>query len=104
MTSRELVLRTLELDNRGRASRHLWSLPWAEIHYPEELKNIHSAFPDDITYAPSKHTSWKGGGWFMKGEYVDEWGCVFENLQDGVIGEVKEPLITDWNQIEDIKT
>lgn len=30
------------------------------------------------------------------GEYVDEWGCVFENRQKGVIGEVKRPVVEDW--------
>lgn len=33
------------------------------------------------------------------GEYVDEWGCRFTNIHEGVIGEVKEPVICeeDWS-------
>jgi uroporphyrinogen-III decarboxylase len=27
---------------------------------------------------------------------VDEWGSTFHNIQPGVIGEVKDPLIEDW--------
>ncbi len=27
---------------------------------------------------------------------MDEWGCTFVNIQAGVIGEVKEPLVLDW--------
>ena len=32
------------------------------------------------------------------GQYTDEWGCTFVNIQAGVIGEVKTPLIQDWGQ------
>jgi hypothetical protein len=60
---------------------------------------MHRDFPDDIAGV--------GGGWselpptsgnpYEVGEYVDEWGSVFTNIQPGVIGEVKEPLIADWS-------
>ncbi|MBP9913322.1 MAG: hypothetical protein KBF26_07925, partial [Opitutaceae bacterium] len=30
------------------------------------------------------------------GEFTDEWGCTFVNIQRGVIGEVKVPLVRDW--------
>ena len=33
---------------------------------------------------------------FAIGEYVDEWGCTFVNIQEGVIGEVKQPIVEDW--------
>lgn len=34
MTSKELVLRTLEFRNtEGRAPRQLWTLPWATEHH-----------------------------------------------------------------------
>ena len=52
--------------------------------------------PDFITavsvYKPSPKVK---GDPYVIGEYVDEWGCVFTNYQDGVIGEVKAPMITD---------
>jgi hypothetical protein len=34
------------------------------------------------------------------GLYVDEWGCEFENIQEGVIGEVKHPMISDWSKLD----
>ncbi len=37
------------------------------------------------------------------GQYRDEWGCVFQNIQAGVIGEVKEPLLADWSRLEDLR-
>jgi len=39
-TSRELVKQTLRFENPSRAPRQLWYLPWAEKHYPEELRAI----------------------------------------------------------------
>ena len=36
------------------------------------------------------------------GEYVDEWGCIFTNVQRGIIGEVKTPIISpDDDEWED---
>jgi hypothetical protein len=31
------------------------------------------------------------------GTSTDAWGCTFVNIQAGVIGEVKDPLVQDWN-------
>lgn len=95
MTSRELVLATLEFRNSGRAPRNLWTLPWAEHHYPEELARILRDFPGDlgspdIQFREVPKTS---GCPTEPGIYVDEWNCTFHNLQRGVIGEVKDPLI-----------
>ncbi len=98
-TSRELVLQTLEFRKPARAPRHLWVLPWAQDHYPDELAAIRHDFPDDIG-GVSGHWSElppTQGDPHMPGEYVDEWGSVFTNIQPGVIGEVKRPLIEDWD-------
>ena len=48
MTSRELVHKTLAFKNHERVPRQLWSLPWAGIHYPQELAAIERDFPADI--------------------------------------------------------
>ncbi len=103
MTSRELVKATLEFRNEnGRAPRQLWALPWAEYHYPEELRKIQEEFPGDFggpstTYR--EHCPVTGSSTEI-GTYVDEWNCTFVNLQRGVVGEVKNPLIPaedyDW--------
>jgi hypothetical protein len=105
MTSRELVRETLEFSNPGRIPRQLWILPWAEDHYAEELARIRKIYPDDLlnaapVYRQSLPTS---GDEYAPGIYVDEWGCVFENRQKGLIGEVKEPLLTDWKDWERVR-
>ena len=102
MTSRDLVLRTLNFQNaKNRVPRELWVLPWAEIHHPVELAEIQNAFEWDFGRPPlilEEQLVTKGDP-FTVGEFVDEWGCVFTNVSQGIIGEVKTPIVgdADWD-------
>ena len=100
MTSKELVRRTLEFDAPDRIPRQMWLLPWAHNMYPDQVKSIAADYPDDIvgvqTYGELPRTQ---GDAYRIGTYVDEWGCVFESVQDGIIGEVKEPIIGQWEDM-----
>jgi len=98
LTSRELVYRTLNFQNPPRAPRQLWTLPAAQWRYPEELKEMQRAFPADLRgvgghYREKARTE---GDQYRRGTYVDEWGCRFTNLQDGIIGEVRNPPVKNW--------
>ena len=101
MTSRERVQRTLRFQTPDRPPRNLWALPWFTDRYPAEFAAICARFPGDIggtptVYRPSPRV--RGSAW-RPGEFCDEWGCVFENIHDGVIGEVKQPIVaelSDW--------
>ncbi len=97
-TSRELVLQTLNLEGPARAPRQLWWLPWAEIHHPAELAEIRGAFPTDIDGAPGflREPVFSKGDACEPGVFIDDWGAEFINIQRGVVGEVKNPLIRDW--------
>jgi len=98
MTSRELVIRTLEFRNTdGRVPRQLWTLPWATERYGDRIRQMEKDFPWDFS-GPDVHYSRptvEQGDPHAVGEYVDPWGCRFQNIQAGVIGEVKEPLVRD---------
>lgn len=108
MTSRELVLRTLEFRNTtGKVPREVWTLPWARMTYGQEFDRIMQDFPNDIlTARPKMHETSRvsKGDMHKVGIYVDDWGCIFENKQDGIIGEVKEPLVKDedWEDWENV--
>jgi len=106
MNSRELVKRTLEFDKPDSIPRQLWLLPWAENNHPDEVKYIGEKYPDDITWCPACLAEKPGtqGDQFERGTYIDEWGCVFENRHRGIIGEVKEPLVKDWPDLEKVRT
>ena len=102
MTSRELVKATLEFRNTdGRVPRQQWTLPWATMHYGAEVERIAEDFPPDIVGAPAlfRENPVTKGNPFSRGEYVDEWGCIFDNVTEGIIGEVKQPLVKeeDWS-------
>jgi hypothetical protein len=99
-TSRELVYQALHLEGPGRAPRQLWTLPWAERHHPEALRAIQRDYPDDIVGAPAllREQATTRGDQYAVGEYEDEWGCVFQNVQEGVIGEVKHPPLQEWEE------
>ena len=98
MTSRELVLRTLEFRNTdGRVPRDLWTLPWAWDRYGDRINGLLKDFPMDFggpqtIYA--KKTIEQGDSCAV-GEYIDAWGCKFQNIHAGVIGEVKQPQVQD---------
>ncbi len=104
-TSRELVRRCLKFETPERVPRQLWALPWVDERYPKEMKEIRARFPADITgpgvdvYRPSPRLK---GNPCDEGVYIDEWGCVFTNIQRGVVGEVHEAQIAelaDWQKV-----
>jgi len=105
MTPRDLVRRTLEFDSPARIPRQLWLLPWAVQRYPEQVAAIQKRFPDDLVSAPPfyKRALPVQGDRYEPGCYVDEWGCRFENVQSGIIGEVRKPSLSDWSQLEAVR-
>lgn len=107
MTSRELIHATLEFRNKdGRVPRDLWTLPWAESHCAEGLAKIRNDFPADTkdVYITVKPSPIEKGNAYKVGEYIDPWGCRFQNIHEGVIGEVKDPLVEDddWEDADKI--
>lgn len=104
MTSRQLVYDTLEFKNFSRVPRQVWVLPWAQTTYPDEYAKLIAEFPMDLEWCEGIYNTplETQGDKYSIGQYVDEWGCVFENRMDGVIGEVKKQLIAgeDWEQTD----
>ncbi|MDR0761245.1 MAG: methyltransferase [Treponema sp.] len=109
MTSRELVRNTLEFKNTtGATPRDLWTLPWAYHNYSREIEAILQDYPPDIVQIPDSYKIYARkliakGNVYEKGEANDEWGVTFKNLQRGLHGEVKAPIINkdddDWEDI-----
>jgi uroporphyrinogen decarboxylase len=104
MDPRTLVKDTLNFSAPQRIPRDLWLLPWAAEMYPTQLAEIRTHFPNDLVTAPGYHQGrfTTQGDQYAVGTYVDEWGCTFENCQRGVIGEVKTPLVTGWDDLEKV--
>jgi len=102
LTPRELTIKTLNFDRPPRIPRQLWLLPWAEVHHPEDAREIRSKYPDDLVQSPGCYLSPPKltGGKYRKGLYIDEWGCRFDNREEGLMGIVHDPLIGDWSELE----
>lgn len=97
-TPREIVHQTLEFAGPPRAARDLWVLPIAAERFGAELAELNQAYPPDLTAIAGheRDTAPTRGAPYAIGEFTDEWGCTFINIQRGVIGQVKEPLVGDW--------
>ena len=98
MTGRERMIRTLRFEHPDRAPRDLWALPGVPMFRRDEFDAFRARFPDDlagpdVTYGRGARES---GVPNLVGTYVDEWGCVWEALEPGVVGEVKGAPLDDW--------
>lgn len=97
MNSRERVIKTLEFNNPDRIPVDLWVLPSARAKYGDDFDRLLDKYerdivqfngPLDLSFDPMA---------YQIGSYIDLWGCKWNNLQSGIVGEVKEPLFSDEN-------
>ena len=104
--SRRLVYQTLENKKPERAPRHVWDIQWTYDNFPEEIQRFKAKYPDDIVWCPQFLNSDAGckGDQYAIGTYIDEWGCVFDNKFEGIIGEVKQAQVIseEWVEAENI--
>lgn len=99
MTPRERVYRTLNFDHPDRAPRDLWMLPIARHEQGDAaIDAFCNRWPTDFVQcvAGKPRVLRSRGNPTEIGTCVDEWGCEFENIQAGHMGEVKAPLISDY--------
>ena len=108
MTSRQIVYDTLEFKNSShRTARELWALPWAWNNYRPEIESLLERYPSDFAGVPFEFKEpfvRQQGDMHEVGEAADAWGCRFHNIEKGIIGEVKEPLVTDddWEDVTNV--
>lgn len=92
---RDLVRRALRFEFPSRLPRQTWVLPMALRDWPEEFRRLEEEYPSDICGAPvvDGPCSRRVGNRHDAGQHIDEWGCRFVNIQQGVIGEVRDPIL-----------
>jgi uroporphyrinogen decarboxylase len=110
MDSRTRVIKALTFCAPDRAPRHLWTLPGVEMFRGPELSRMRALYPEDfanpgVVYGralqnPRSTAAHDVGDPYRKGRYTDEWGCVWEVFEEGVVGEIKNPLLADWGALE----
>lgn len=100
MNSRQRVLDALNFAKPDRAPRQTWALPWVGMYAAEHLAALQRDYPDDILQWSILGSGDRVRGvQARKGQYTDEWGCLWQAGEDGVVGEVKTPILADWSAL-----
>lgn len=102
MTGRERVRRALTLQNPDRAPRDLWWLPGVEMFREAELDAVVRRFPLDFAFPDFRYGEAKlaSGTPYVVGTYTDAWGCPRTVASPGVTGEVKDPPLANWDELD----
>ncbi len=90
MTSRELVIKTLNHEPVSRIPRDLW-LPSGDAINADELAEINIRYPSDIIHpdiAPL-HGKRSQGKPNKPGDFTDAWGCLWHVAQTGAAPSLK---------------
>ena len=105
MTSRERMRRALEHEEVDRLPRDLWYVPYIPMFRNDELERFRSLYPLDfagtaISFGKSHYAK---GESCRKGSYTDDFGSIWEVLEDGIAGEVKEPVIKTMADLDNYR-
>jgi uroporphyrinogen decarboxylase len=102
MTSRELVIKTLNHEPVSRAARDLWLAADEESIRSEDLAEMNVRFPSDILTPENAtfHAKRPHGGRLGKaGDFTDAWGSVWHVSCDTAVPELKHPALADASRI-----
>ena len=105
MNSRERMIKTLNHEEVDRIPRDLWCLPYIPNYKKDKLSEVNMKFSRDISSPPYNYGVGKRsmGEESEVGQYVDSWGSVWHVAEPGVVGEVKEYPLADWNKLDSYK-
>lgn len=97
MTSRELVVKTLNHQRVPRVPRDLWVPPGEESSRADELGEMSLRFPGDIVHSKASppHDKRSHGKVGKTSEYTDAWECVWQRGADGTTIPVGQPPLAE---------
>ncbi len=101
MTSRELVVKTLNHEPVPRVPRDLWLPAGEDSSRAEEVAEMNLRYPSDIVQPEvglphGKKSQAKTG---KGGDYTDAWGCVWHEPQHGASPELKHSPLASADKI-----
>lgn len=97
MNSRERVIRAIEFDGPDRIPNGCYWLPGAENKYGRALQNLFQRFPRDFHQFVASFSSYVG---YKDGINKDVWGCLWKNINPGVLGRIIEHPLSDWENLK----
>jgi len=102
MNGRERVKAALNFSAPDRAPRDIWVLPYVPLYRKDEYDVLVQKYPSDIGASqlnPGANNE-SLASMSEAGHYTDEWGSVWSVGEAGVIGEVKQPVLSDWSGLK----
>lgn len=91
----------LDLAGPDRIPRDVWGWRYIARLRPSEWNVLLDRFPMDFARPqPVLGPSSRAQGDCSTGCRVDDWGSVWTTLQDGVSGEVTQPALADWSDLD----
>jgi uroporphyrinogen decarboxylase len=100
MNSKERVIKTLEFNNPDRIPVDLWVLPATQLKYGEEFDKMRDKYETDIVQLSGPLDLSFDPRTYKQGSYTDLWGSKWSNLQAGMVGEVKQPVFDNSENID----
>jgi uroporphyrinogen decarboxylase len=97
MTGRQRIQAALTGQTPDRIPRVYSPIPGFLNEHPGVMERLEQQYPQDVGdcgWRPPEGAT--RGDPYAVGTYYDEWGCPFENVHPGIVGQVKEPLIRDY--------
>lgn len=100
MNSRERVMRAVEFAEPDRVPNGCYCLPVPPGPRADALRRLLDRHPPDFAEIHGMARALEWGPPWQRGYYVDEWGCLWRNLQDGVIGQPVAHPLAKWEDLE----
>ncbi len=97
MNSRDRVIRAIEFGSPDRVPVQHGVLPAAYFVHGQALVDLLNEFHGDFGHVfaiPDRESMY---GPYRAGRHTDEWGCVWENEQDGILGICVGHPLEDWS-------
>src|SRR3990172_1271058 len=102
MKSKERVKRAVKFETPDIIPTDVWSLPAIHLKYREELWNMFGRYPIDFGNGRVERITTLEDR-YKAGIYKDEWGSVWRNETNGLMGQVAEFPLNDWDNLKHFK-
>ena len=98
-TSKQLIIDTVTFQKPARLARDLWVLPAAIEKFKKELEILQEKHPSD--FAGDGFQDPMGGMRLYEcGTFTDPWGSGWENHTRGLLGQVRNFPLNDWDNLK----
>ena len=104
MTDAENYLRAVEFRNPRWIPYNVFIMPATRRKYGKSLERLIAQYPEIArSYSVGSREYYNLPTGYKKGTYVDEWGCEWDNLHTGMIGQVRRFPLADRDSFSKYK-